>query len=111
MGSSHGELANVYMILKVISAHEPAAPISRCGTGVYHRAQGTGVHCTTAYAFSGLSETASESYTLAVWDLPDLEGNSRVKDFLSATGVKDFGESLGLWMCCLLFFGSVSELS
>lgn len=44
-------------------------------------------------AFSGLPKTSSESYTLAVQRLPDLEGMSRVNDFLSATGAKDFRTS------------------
>lgn len=44
-------------------------------------------------AFSGLPKTSSESYTLAVQRLPDLEGMSRVNNFLSATGAKDFRTS------------------
>lgn len=44
-----------------------------------------------AHAFSGLPETSSENYTLAVQHLPDLERTSRVNDFLSATGAKHFG--------------------
>lgn len=42
------------------------------------------------HAFSGLSETNSESCTFAVQRLPGLEGTSRVNDFLSATRAKDF---------------------
>lgn len=96
---------------KMICAHKPTAPISLCGTDVYHWASGTWAHCTTACTFHGLSERTSESYTLSVQHLSDLEGNSRMNGFLSATGVKDFGESLGLQTCLLPFFGCVKELS
>lgn len=44
-------------------------------------------------------------------NLPDLEGSSRVNDFVSAIGVKDFGLSLGLRPCCLPFFGWGSKSS